>query len=452
MFFTCFIFHVHRCYIRNLTLKLSQSSHLYKESQKYIVGGVNSPVRAFRFVGGVPRFISQGQGAYLTDNDGHQYVDYVNSWGAAIVGHANPDVVKAVCERAHQGLSFGAPTAIEMQLARKISQYIPSMELMRFVCSGTEACMSAVRLARAYRKKDGVLKFSGHYHGHSDSLLASAGSGVQAYSKPDSPGVTEGSVQSTFVAPFNDVAALERAFSSYGSKLACVILEVVAGNCGMILPQHDFLEMLIYLTDKYGVLLIADEVMTGFRVHLGGAQSIYRFRPHITVLGKVIGGGMPIGAFGGRREILENLAPEGDVYQAGTLAGNPVAMAAGLSTLDILSQENVFAQMSAYTSQLILGLQERANACSLPLQVVSLGGMFGMFFAEKEQVILCIDDVKSLNHNFFKQFFHLMLQRGIYFPPSPYEACFVSIAHGNQEMNKTLDAAEEVFVRMRSML
>ncbi|MCY4444206.1 MAG: glutamate-1-semialdehyde 2,1-aminomutase [Proteobacteria bacterium] len=426
------------------------SSEAFSLAKKYLVGGVNSPVRAYSFVGGTPPFIAKAKGAYIYDIDAHKYIDYVNSWGACIVGHSHPEVVKAVSEQASQGLSYGAPTLLEVKLAQKIAQEVPSMEQMRFVCSGTEATMSAIRVARAYTGHHHILKFHGHYHGHSDALLTASGSGVITQGLPGSAGVPPASVASTLVIPFNCPASLEKVFAEHGKHLACVICELVVGNSGFILPQQDFLDTLKNLVKRYKVLVIADEVMSGFRVGMGGAQKEYDIQPDMTVLGKVIGGGLPIGAYGGRAQIMSLVAPQGDVYQAGTLAGNPLAMASGLATMNILSQEGAFEQLHTRTTQLCKGLLECAQRHGIDLVSANLGGMFGFAFSAK--TIKNISTLNALDHNIFKTFFHCMLRLGIYLPPSPYEACFISLAHSQEDVEHTLAQADKAMAELKDSL
>ena len=420
---------------------------LFEEASRYIPGGVNSPVRAFRGVGGEPVFIARAAGARIESADGRQYIDYVGSWGPMILGHAHPEVIRAVQERAANGLSFGAPTEIETILARKVIELVPSIELVRMVSSGTEATMSAIRLARGYTDRDTIVKFEGCYHGHSDSLLVKAGSGALTLGVPTSPGVPADFARHTTTLPYNDIAALEECFAAMGGEIACVIVEPVAGNMNCIPPVPGFLEKLRELCTRHGAVLIFDEVMTGFRVARGCAQELYGIRPDLTTLGKIIGGGMPVGAFGGRREIMERLAPLGPVYQAGTLSGNPVAMAAGLVTLEGLSVPGFHDRLAARTTQLVTGLETAAKEAGIAFTTNHVCGMFGMFFSDAapvtryEQVMRC--DVER-----FKRFFHAMLDAGIYLAPSAFEAGFISAAHGDAEIEATLDAARKAFRRL----
>jgi len=417
---------------------------LFEEASRYIPGGVNSPVRAFRGVGGEPVFIARAAGAYVESADGRKFIDYVGSWGPMILGHAHPEVIRTVQQKAADGLSFGAPTEIETVVARKVTELVPSIELVRMVSSGTEATMSAIRLARGFTNRDTIVKFEGCYHGHSDSLLVKAGSGALTLGVPTSPGVPADFARHTTTLPYNDIAALEECFAAMGSEIACVIVEPVAGNMNCIPPLPGFLEELRELCTRHGAVLIFDEVMTGFRVARGCAQELYGIRPDLTTLGKIIGGGMPVGAFGGRREIMERLAPLGPVYQAGTLSGNPVAMAAGLVTLEGLSAPGFHERLAARTTQLVEGLQAAASEAGVAFTTNHVCGMFGLFFSEVapvtryEQVMRC--DVER-----FKRFFHLMLDEGVYLAPSAFEAGFVSAAHGEEEIEATLAAARKAF-------
>lgn len=414
---------------------------LFSEASRYIPGGVNSPVRAFRAVGGEPLFIERAQGPYVFDQDGKQYVDYVGSWGPMILGHAHPDVVRAVQQRAELGLSFGAPTAIETQLARKICELMPSIELVRMVSSGTEATMSAIRLARGFTGRDKIVKFEGCYHGHSDSLLVKAGSGALTLGVPTSPGVPKELAAHTITLAYNDIAQVQQLFHDIGEQIACIIVEPIAGNMNCVLPVPGFLEALRSVCDQHGAVLIFDEVMTGFRVALGGAQSLYNIRPDLTTLGKVVGGGMPVGAFGGKREIMEHIAPLGPVYQAGTLSGNPLAMAAGLATLEALCEPGFHARLAEKTTRLIEGLSLAARTASVPFSTNSVCGMFGLFFTDKSPVRY-FREVMACDLERFKKFFHGMLAAGVYLAPSAFEAGFVSAAHTDVEISQTLEAAK----------
>jgi glutamate-1-semialdehyde 2,1-aminomutase len=426
---------------------MTRSSDLFHQAQSVIPGGVNSPVRAFKGVGGDPLFFKQGKGAYLVDEDNKQYIDYVGSWGPLILGHCHPNVIAAVSKVLNSGMSFGAPTELEILLAEKIISLVPSIEKVRMVNSGTEATMTAIRLARGYTKRNKFIKFNGCYHGHSDSLLVKAGSGLLTLGIPSTPGIPASITEHTLTADFNDLNQVEQLFKKYPDDIATVILEPIAGNMGFVLPKPDFLKGLRELCDRYNALLIFDEVMTGFRVALGGAQSIYNIQPDITTLGKVIGGGMPVGALGGRAEIMSYLAPEGPVYQAGTLSGNPLAMAAGLATLNEIEKPDFFNDLGKTTSNLIDGLSQVAESLNIPFFKASRGGMFGFCFTDKEQ-INDYADVASSDEILFKKFFHGMLDNGIYLAPSMYEAGFVSCAHGAEEIAKTQVAAEKVLTQI----
>ncbi|HSN69925.1 MAG TPA: glutamate-1-semialdehyde 2,1-aminomutase [Steroidobacteraceae bacterium] len=420
---------------------------LYSEACRYIPGGVNSPVRAFRGVGGDPIFFESASGAYVTTHDGRRLIDYVGSWGPMILGHAHPAVIEAVRDRALKGLSFGAPTEIETVLARKVCELVPSIELVRMVSSGTEATMSAIRLARGFTGRDAIVKFEGCYHGHSDSLLVKAGSGALTLGVPTSPGVPADLARHTLTLNYNDTAQLQQVFSDMGEQIACVIVEPVAGNMNCVPPAPGFLEALRGICDRYGAVLIFDEVMTGFRVSAGGAQEHYRVRPDLTTLGKILGGGLPVGAFGGRRDIMEQIAPLGPVYQAGTLSGNPVAMAAGLATLQRLSEPGFHQRLAAKTERLVTGLSEAARTTGVGFSTNHVCGMFGLFFTSDgpvrfyRQVVAC--DVER-----FKKFFHGMLDAGVYLAPSAFEAGFISDAHTDAEIDATIDAARKVFASL----
>ncbi len=426
---------------------MTQSASLYQQAQKIIPGGVNSPVRAFNGVGGSPLFIERADGAYIFDADGKEYIDYVGSWGPMILGHNHPDIRDAVIEAAQRGLSFGAPTAVEIQMAELVSELVPSMEQLRMVNSGTEATMSAIRLARGYTSRDKIIKFEGCYHGHSDGLLVKAGSGALTLGQPSSPGVPEDFAKHTLTARFNDLDSVKALFAANPDQIACIIVEPVAGNMNCVPALEGFHQGLRELCDQEGAVLIFDEVMTGFRVALGGAQAHYQVKPDLTTLGKVIGGGMPVGAFGGKKEIMQYIAPTGPVYQAGTLSGNPVAMAAGLTCLTLLRQEGNEQRLADITSQLAQGFKTLANQYHIPLLVHQVGGMFGFFFTEQTEVT-CYEDVARCDSERFKRFFHLMLEQGIYLAPSAFEASFVSLAHGEKEIAATLKAAEHSFAQL----
>ena len=426
---------------------MSRSSQLFTAAQKHIPGGVNSPVRAFNGVGGDPVFFKKAKGAYVYDEDGNQYIDYVGSWGPMIVGHAHPEVLKSVQNVMQNGLSFGAPTELETQMADKVCELVPSMDMVRMVSSGTEATMSALRLARGYTGRDKIVKFEGCYHGHSDSLLVKAGSGALTLGVPTSPGVPAALAEHTITLSYNNIEEVKQTFKELGDQIACIIVEPVAGNMNCIPPVAGFLQGLREVCDEYGSVLILDEVMTGFRVSLGGAQGYYNIKPDLTTLGKVIGGGMPVGAFGGKREIMEHIAPLGPVYQAGTLSGNPVAMAAGLATLNIISQAGFYETLTKQTSKLVDGLKERAAKTNIPLTTNQAGAMFGFFFTEEEE-ITTFEQVSACDAERFKKFYHGMLAEGVYLAPSAYETGFVSGAHSDEDIEKTLDAAEKVFLTL----
>lgn len=419
----------------------------FTTANKYIPGGVNSPVRAFKAVGGDPVFISRAEGPYLWDLEDKRYIDYVGSWGPMILGHAHPEVINTVKLAAENGLSFGAPTLIETELAAKICELIPSVDKVRMVSSGTEATMSAIRLARGFTARDKIVKFEGCYHGHADSLLVKAGSGALTLGVPTSPGVPADLAQHTITVPYNEEGKIREAFDQVGEKIAAVIVEPVAGNMNCVPPAPGFLEALRELCTQHDSLLLFDEVMTGFRVGLTGAQGLYQIEPDLTTFGKVIGGGMPVGAFGGRAEIMDYVAPDGPVYQAGTLSGNPVAMAAGLATLDLISAPDFFAEIGDKTVHLCTGLKQAADDSGIPLCVQHVGAMFGLFFTEAERVSR-FDQVMACDVDRFKDFFHGMLRAGIYLAPSAFEAGFVSSAHSHQDLDATIAAAVGVFAQL----
>lgn len=425
----------------------SRSSIQFKYAQKYIPGGVNSPVRAFKGVGGDPIFIQKAQGAYLTDIDNKQYIDYVGSWGPMILGHAHPEVIKAVQAAAENGLSFGAPTEIETTLAQKICELIPSIDQVRMVSSGTEATMSAVRLARGFTGREKILKFEGCYHGHADSFLVKAGSGALTLGEPNSTGITQGTAEDTLTLAFNDLPALKKLFEQIGNEIAAVIVEPIAGNMNFVVPHDEYLATMRSLCDQYGTVLIFDEVMTGFRVGLKGAQGLFGITPDLTTFGKVIGGGMPVGAFGGRQEIMTSIAPLGPVYQAGTLSGNPIAMAAGLKTLELISEEGFYETLDQKLTHLLMEITEHAKKANIPLYADSRGGMFGLFFTDAKSVN-SFADVMACDQNRFKQFFHGMLEQGVYMAPSAFEAGFISSAHTLDDIDKTVRAADHVFKQL----
>lgn len=425
----------------------SKSKMLFSEAQRYLPGGVNSPVRAFKAVGGDPLFISKGEGSRIFDADGHSFIDYVSSWGPLILGHAHPQVVAALQEAAARGTSYGAPTALEVELARVLVEAVPSLEMVRLVNSGTEAVSSTLRLARAYTGRSLILKFAGCYHGHVDSLLIKAGSGVSTLALPDSPGITPGTARDTLVLPYNDLQLVEEAFAAQGEQIAAVILEPVAANMGVVLPRPGFLEGLRTLTSRFGALLIFDEVITGFRLGLGGAQAYYKVIPDLTILGKIIGGGLPVGAYGGRRDIMEQVAPLGPVYQAGTLSGNPLAVTAGLATLEILRHEDTYTQLEQQGQRLCKGLARLAKAAAVPVSVQGVASLFTVFFTADQVADYTM--AAATNQQHFRQFFHILLQNGIYIAPSPFEAWFLSLAHTKEDLAATLEAAEKAFSVLR---
>ncbi len=426
---------------------MTRSQELFERAQRSIPGGVNSPVRAFRGVGGDPIFIRRAEGPYLFGADGERYIDYVGSWGPMVAGHAHPEIVAAVQLAVSDGLSFGAPTEAEIVMAERVRELVPSMELIRMVSSGTEATMSAIRLARGYTGRDKIIKFEGCYHGHGDSLLVKAGSGALTLGVPSSPGVPAALAEQTLTLDYNRIDSVRACFEELPDQIACVIVEPVAGNMNCIPPRPGFLEGLRELCDAHGAVLIFDEVMTGFRVARGGAQARYDVRPDLTTLGKIIGGGMPVGAFGGTRAIMEQLAPLGPVYQAGTLSGNPIAMAAGLKTLEILSRPGFYDTLENSTRCLLEGLQVRADRHRVPFTTAQVGGMFGIFFTDA-RTVETYDEVTRCNVDTFKRFFHGMLRRGVYLAPSAYEAGFVSTAHRTEDIDATLAAADEAFAEL----
>ena len=427
---------------------MSRSHDLFTAAQRHIPGGVNSPVRAFRSVGGDPVFFERANGPYLFDADGQRFIDYVGSWGPMILGHAHPEVIAAVSERIQSGLSFGAPTELETRMADKVCELVPSMDLVRMVSSGTEATMSAIRLARGFTGRDRLVKFEGGYHGHADSLLVKAGSGALTLGEPSSPGVPAALAELTLTLAYNDLDPVRDLFARMGEEIACIIVEPVAGNMNCIPPVPGFLEGLREVCNAHGALLIFDEVMTGFRVALGGAQAVYGVTPDLTTLGKIIGGGMPVGAFGGRREVMAKISPLGPVYQAGTLSGNPVAMTAGLKTLELISAPGFYDDLGAKTLQLTEGMKVAARAAGIPLTTNQVGGMFGLFFTEADQV-KDYAGATACDVARFRAFFHAMLTRGQYLAPSAFEAGFVSAAHSQADIQATLTAAAESLSGLR---
>ncbi|OOF87647.1 glutamate-1-semialdehyde-2,1-aminomutase [Rodentibacter ratti] len=427
---------------------MTNSTALFSRAQQIIPGGVNSPVRAFKGVGGTPVFIEKAQGAYIYDTDNKQYIDYVGSWGPMILGHNHPTILNAVLKAAENGLSFGAPTPSEIDLAELVCELMPSIEMVRMVSSGTEATMTAIRLARGYTGRDKILKFEGCYHGHSDSLLVKAGSGALTLGQPSSPGVPEDFAKHTLTAEYNNLDSVKELFEQFPDSIACVIIEPVAGNMNCVPPQTGFLQGLRELCDKYGALFIIDEVMTGFRVALAGAQAYYGVTPDLTTLGKVIGGGMPVGAVGGKKAVMEYLAPTGPVYQAGTLSGNPIAMAAGLACLNELKTAGNEQKLAEKTEKLCLGLKTLAKKHNVPFVVNYVGGMFGIFFTDQKEVTSYAEVMKCDTEK-FKIFFHKMLDLGIYLAPSAFEAGFMSLAHTDEDISKTLEAADIAFASLR---
>jgi len=431
-----------------MSYQTKNSHEQFARARKSIAGGVNSAVRAFKQVGGDPVFFARGEGAYLFDVDGNRYIDYVASWGPSILGHAHPAVVQAVCETAATGMSYGAPTVIESEMAELLKQLVPSIEKVRMVSSGTEATMSAIRLARGFTGRDKIIKFEGCYHGSGDSLLVKAGSSALTLGVPSSPGVPAALAELTLTLDYNNIEQLRETFEKIGAEIAGVIIEPVAGNMNCIPPVAGFLETLRALCTQHGVLLIFDEVMTGFRVALGGAQALYKIKPDLTTLGKIVGGGMPVGAFGGRADIMDRITPDGPVFHAGTLSGNPVAMAAGLATLKEVMQPGFYARLEAKTSALMSGLSERAKSAGIPLTTVVVGGMFGFFFT-KEARVTRYKQATACDIERFQKFFHGMLAEGVYLAPSAYEAGFVSSAHSDADIAATLEAASRVFAGLR---
>lgn len=420
-----------------------RSTQLFEQAQEHIPGGVNSPVRAFRAVGGGPLFISSAKAAEITDADGRTYIDYVASWGPMILGHAHPEVIAAIQKAAALGTSYGAPTELEVEFAKEIKSALPSIEKIRLVSSGTEAVMSAIRLARGFTGRDKIVKFVGCYHGHSDALLAKAGSGIATFGLPDCPGVPAETVKHTLTLPFNDITALEVLFKEMGSEIAAIVLEPIAGNMGCVLPKSGFLEKLREVTSASGSLLIFDEVITGFRLGRGGVQALYNIKPDLTCLGKIIGGGLPVGAFGGRRDIMDHLAPIGPVYQAGTLSGNPLAVTAGLTVLRILRDESIYKKLESQTAKLVAATNDAAKSAGIPISINSIGSIFTCFFTDKK--VVDWDSAKTSDTTRFAKFFRAMLAEGVYMAPSQFEVGFLSIAHSDEILEKTAIAAKKAF-------
>ncbi len=427
-----------------------QSKKLYSEAEKLIPGGVNSPVRAMKSIMHQPLFIARGEGSRIFDVDGHSYIDYVGSWGALILGHAHPKIVEIINERASKGTSFGAPTELEIEMARLLTGAVPSVDVVRMVNSGTEAVMSALRVARGYTGREKVIKFTGCYHGHCDSFLIKAGSGVATLGCPDSPGVTEGTAKDTIALPFNDLRAVKEVFNSCGEDIAAVIVEPVAGNMGLVLPKPGYLQGLRDITAKYGALLIFDEVITGFRVTYGGAQDLFKIQPDLTTLGKIIGGGLPVGAYGGKLEIMEQVAPCGPVYQAGTLSGNPLAMAVGIETLKLINKPGFYESLSIKREKLAAGMASAAAAHKIAIQQSGIGSMFGTFFSD--QGVTDFDSAKLADSESFKVFFRILLKEGVYIAPSQFETGFVSSAHTEEDIALTIAAADKAFVAVQKYL
>lgn len=427
-------------------LRFDRSNELFRKAQTLIPGGVNSPVRAFKQVDSSPLFIERAEGAYMWDADGNKFIDYVGSWGPAILGHAHPEVIEAVTASLKNGFSFGAPSALEIKIAEIVREIVPSMDMVRLVSSGTEACMAALRLARGFTEREKIVKFTGCYHGHADFLLVKAGSGVATLGIPGSPGVTQGASRDTLTLAFNDEAGLKELFAKQGHEIAGLIVEPFVGNGNFIRPRDGYLELMRELCTKHGALLIFDEVMTGFRVGLGGVQGLKKIKPDLTTLGKVIGGGMPIGAYGGRADIMAKIAPSGPVYQAGTLSGNPVAVTCGIKTLELLRTKYSFTDLEKKTRRLSLGLKEAANRHGVPLSVDWEGGMFGFMFAA--ELPASFEEAAQANISQFKQFFRGMLSQGVYLAPSAFEAGFVSFAHSDDDIEKTLKTADYVFANL----
>lgn len=426
---------------------MTRSDELFEQAKKTIPGGVNSPVRAFNGVGGSPLFIDKADGAYIYDADGKAYIDYVGSWGPMILGHNHPKIRQAVLAAVENGLSFGAPTELEVKMAEKVIEMVPSMEQVRMVSSGTEATMSAIRLARGFTNRDKILKFEGCYHGHADCLLVKAGSGALTLGQPSSPGIPEDFAKLTLTAVYNDLESVKALFEQFPEDISCIIVEPVAGNMNCIPPIEGFLQGLRAICDQYGALLIIDEVMTGFRVSSSGAQGYYGVTPDLTTLGKVIGGGMPVGAFGGRKDVMQFIAPTGPVYQAGTLSGNPIAMSAGLAQMEELCAEGLYEALAAKTKRIAEGFKAAANKHGIPMSINYVGGMFGLFFTEEDKVTR-FDQVTQCDAEKFPVFYHGMLDEGVYLAPSAYEAGFLSMAHGEKELEETLAAADRVFAKM----
>lgn len=430
-------------------LKNTKSVKLLKKAVEIIPGGVNSPVRAFKSVGGSPLFIKKAKGSHLWDEDGNRYIDYIGSWGPMILGHSHPEITKAIKKQAEIGTSYGAPTKLEVEMAELITSAMPNIEMVRMVNSGTEATMSAIRLARAYTKKSKIIKFKGCYHGHGDMLLSDAGSGVATLGIPGSPGVTESVAKDTITASFNDIKELEEIFEAYPYDIACIIIEPVTGNMGVVMPLDGYLQQVRDLCDKYDTLLIFDEVMTGFRVAFGGAQSVYNVKPDLTCLGKIIGGGLPVGAYGGKKEIMQMIAPAGNVYQAGTLSGNPLAMSAGITMLKELSKPHVYKELDEKAKVIAQGFEKASLKYNIPICLTGLGSMICVFFTD--QPVLNYDMAKKSDLKMFNEYFWAMLKQGVYLPPSQFEALFISMAHSKDDLEKTVQAIDNSFKHLSEL-
>ena len=428
------------------TLKDENSLKLFTKAKKLFPGGVNSPVRAFKAVGGNPFFVKKAKGSKIWDEDGNRYIDYVCSWGPLILGHSHPAVTDAICKQAEMGTTYGAPSKLEIELAELVTEAYPSIQMIRFVNSGTEATMSAIRLARAYTERNLIVKFKGCYHGHGDMLLVDAGSGVATLGIPNSPGVTQKTAQDTLTVQYNNIRELQELFETYPYDIACVIIEPVAGNMGVVMPLEGYLEGVRELCTKYGALLIFDEVMTGFRVAYGGAQSVYKIKPDLTCLGKIVGGGLPIGAYGGRRDIMKNIAPSGNVYQAGTLSGNPLAMTAGIATLKELKKKNAYEELDKKSKKLAIAIDKASTKYNIPVCLSGLGSMMCLFFTD--QPVLNYDLAKISNLDIFNEYFWNMLEQGVFLPPSQFEAFFISLAHNEEDLNFTIRAIENSFKKI----
>jgi len=428
------------------TLKDEKSLKLFTNAKKLLPGGVNSPVRAFNAVGGNPFFVKKAKGSKIWDEDGNRYIDYVCSWGPLILGHSHPAVTEAICKQAEMGTTYGTPSKLEIELAELVCEAYPSIQMLRFVNSGTEATMSAIRVARAYTERSLIVKFKGCYHGHGDMLLVDAGSGVATLGIPNSPGVTEKTAEDTLTVQYNNIRELQEVFEEYPYEIACVIIEPVAGNMGVVMPLEGYLEAVRNLCTKYGALLIFDEVMTGFRVAYGGAQSVYKIKPDLTCLGKIVGGGLPVGVYGGKRDIMKNVAPSGNVYQAGTLSGNPLTMSAGIATLKELKKKNSYEELDKKSKKLAMAIEKASTKYNIPVCLSGLGSMMCLFFTD--QPVLNYDVAKNSNLEIFNEYFWNMLEQGVFLPPSQFEAFFISLAHNEEDLNFTIRAIENSFKKI----